>query len=449
MAQSITPWSAGEIVAITNGELYGIDDWSALAVSTDTRTLQKGDLFVALRGANFKGEDFLSTALEKGAVAAIVQDYHEEIALPQIVVRDTLFALTALARERRERSGAVVIGLTGTNGKTSTKEMLARILSEEGETLATIGNLNNDIGVPLTLLRLRDVHRFAVIEMGANHVGEIQHLVTIARPNVAAVTNISAAHLEGFGSLEGVVQTKSEMYAFTSEKMVINADLVWAKAWQERYASREKKSFSLVGKGDIIARSVSSDGSQFEVDIEGKTFTVHWQLRGKHNVANALCACAIAHLVGIASEKMSGALNGLQLHHSRLQAFSVGEHRIYDDTYNANPASFRAGIDVIAAAPQSLVIAGRMAELGERSDALHREVREYAEKAGVTRFWSLNAPAYGGEDFSSLEEMAVALKDLLATDTAQTVLVKGSRSANMERVFVAAELEEFRKNRKG
>lgn len=449
MAQSITPWSAGEIVAITNGELYGIDDWSALVVSTDTRTLQKGDLFVALRGANFKGEDFLSTALEKGAVAAVVQDYHEEIALPQIVVRDTLFALTALARERRERSGAVVIGLTGTNGKTSTKEMLARILREEGETLATIGNLNNDIGVPLTLLRLRDVHHFAVIEMGANHVGEIQHLVTIARPNVAAVTNISAAHLEGFGSLEGVVQTKSEMYAFTSEKMVINADLVWAKAWQERYASREKKSFSLVGKGDIIARSVSSDGSQFEVDIEGKTFTVHWQLRGKHNVANALCACAIAHLVGIASEKMSGALNGLQLHHSRLQAFSVGEHRIYDDTYNANPASFRAGIDVIAAAPQSLVIAGRMAELGEQSDALHREVREYAEKAGVTRFWSLNAPAYGGEDFSSLEEMAVALKDLLATDTAQTVLVKGSRSANMERVFVAAELEEFRKNRKG
>lgn len=445
MAQKITAWAAVEIAAITKGELRGTDDWVALEVSTDTRTIKAGDLFIALHGANFKGEDFLPIAMEKGAVAAIVQNYRNDVALPQIVVADALAALTALASERRHRSNALVIGLTGTNGKTSTKEMLARILSEAGETLATIGNLNNDIGVPLTLLRLRDTHRFAVIEMGANHIGEIAHLVKIAQPNIAAVTNISAAHLEGFGSLDGVVQTKSEMYEYSSEKMVINADLVWAKSWQERYINRDKKTFSLLGNGDIISSSISPNGSTFEINIEGKTFSVTWKLRGKHNVANALCACAIASLAGISPEQMANALNGLQLKQSRLQAFNVHEHRIYDDTYNANPASFRAGIDVIAVAPQSLVIAGRMAELGENSDALHREVREYAEQAGVTRFWSLNAPAYGGEDFASLEEIAVALKDLLAADVAQTVLVKGSRSAGMEKIFAAAGLEEFRK----
>lgn len=447
MAKSIIPWQAKEIAEIVKAkDHFGEQNWEALDVSTDTRNLSKGALFVALRGANFKGEDFLAQAKEKGAVAAIVQEVNREIDLPQIAVRSSLQALADLAAERRQRSQAVVIGLTGSNGKTSTKEMLTRIFSQAGETLSTIGNLNNDIGVPLTLLRLRDEHRFAIIEMGANHLGEIAYLTKIAQPNIALVTNVSAAHLEGFGSLEGVAQTKSELYKNSYEKIVINADLPWANDWLAQYESRPKITFSLKGNGDIIPNFMSEDGQHFVVNIANQKMTVDWNLYGRHNVENALAACATAVLAGLSIEQMSAGLNGLSLKQSRLSVFSVNQHRIYDDTYNANPASFKAGIDVLASSGgEILVIAGAMAELGENSAQLHQEVAQYARKQGVTRFWSLNAKNYEAENFTSLEALAEALKNLLALEPMQTILVKGSRSAAMERVFIAADLEKYRK----
>lgn len=445
MAKSITPWKASEIAAVVNGTLHGADGWQALEVSTDTRTLESGQLFVALRGSNFTGEDFLQAAKDRGAVGAVVAQLRN-VDIPQILAADTLAALTALAKERRERSGAMVIGMTGSNGKTSTKEMLARILAGEGETLATIGNLNNDIGVPLTLLRLRDKHRFAVIEMGANHCGEIAALAAVSRPDIALITNVSAAHLEGFGSLEGAAAAKEEIYAGSHDAMVINADLPWAAGWLKTYQNRPKKTFSLTGKGDIIARFVSHDGGEFEAVIDGEAHRIKWQLQGRHNVANALAAMAAASLAGIAPAKMADALQGLALKQSRLQAFAVGRHRFYDDTYNANPASFKAGIDVLAAADKALVIAGRMAELGKDSDAMHREVCRYAKDRGIA-FWSLQAPEYEADtDFNDMASLAEALQKRLAEECGLTVLVKGSRSAGMERLFAAADLEYYRKD---
>lgn len=437
-------FNSAEVLAMTDGILHGSADWQCGNISTDTRTLKAGDVFVALRGENFVGEDFLASAQSLGAVAAIVQELRA-VDIPQIVVKDTLQALSALALARRMRSQATVFALTGSNGKTSTKEMLARILSQAGETLATQGNLNNDIGVPLTLLRLNGQERFAVIEMGANHIGEIAHLTQIARPDIALITNVGAAHLQGFGSLEGVAQAKSELYRHSDAALVINADLLWAENWQKEFAHRKIKTFSLSKQADITALSIADDGSQFRFSLEGEIGEVRWHLRGKHNVANALAACAAAHFAGLGLPEMLKALNGLQLQQSRLSAFHYGQHLIYDDTYNANPASFYAGIDVIAQAPNALVIAGAMAELGEESERLHRSVAQYAQAKGIARFWSLNAPAYGAENFSSLDALASAFKQLLATETAMTVLVKGSRSAQMERLFVAAELDELRK----
>lgn len=436
--------SSAEVCAITGGSLIGNSDWLCQAVSTDTRSLQAGDVFVALRGANFTGEDFLAAAATAGAAAAIVQEAHP-IDIPQIVVKDSLQALKDLAAARRARSRATFIALTGSNGKTSTKEMLARILAQRGKTLATLGNLNNDIGVPLTLLRLQGDEDFAVIEMGANHIGEIRRLVEIARPDIALITNVAAAHLQGFGSLEGVAEAKSEIYRYSEAALVVNAALPWAAQWRQAFADRRIKTFSLTGDGDIIAPFVAPDGSRFSLSVAGETAEIAWQLRGRHNVANALAACAAAYLAGLSLSDMAQALNGLVLQQSRLSAFRFGRHVIYDDSYNANPASFQAGIDVIAAAPNALVIAGAMGELGADSEALHREVAEYARAKGVVRFWSLNAPAYGTQDFSSLEALAAAFRMALAEEEALTVLVKGSRSAQMERLFAAAQLEDYRK----
>lgn len=445
MATTIKAWQAQEIAQIVQGQLCGAQDWQALEVSTDTRSLETGQLFIALRGEHFVGENFLPQAKARGAVAAIVAEYRDDD-LPQIVVADTLSALTALAKARREQSSACVIALTGSNGKTSTKEMLARILATEGKTLATVGNLNNEIGVPLTLLNLRDEHQFAVIEMGANHEGEIARLVATANPDIALITNVSAAHLAGFGSLDGVVRAKEEIYAGSVGKMVVNADLPWAAQWCARYGSRAIKTFSLQNQVDVFAPLITDDGSHFQAEIEGQRIEVQWHLRGKHNVANALAACAAASFAGVSPAQMEKALNGLQLKQSRLQAFNVQQHQIYDDTYNANPASFKAGIDVLATANASLVIAGAMAELGTESEALHHEVREYAKARGITRFWSLNAPAYQADkDFQDMASLADALTTLLAEETAQTILVKGSRSAGMERLFAQAHLEHYRK----
>lgn len=446
MARSITPWQASEVAAITAGQCHYGENWTALSVSTDTRTLQKGDVFVALSGANFRGEDFVEMAREKGAVAAVVSE-RVELDFPQVVVENTLSALTALAVERRSRSGAFFIALTGSNGKTSTKEMLQRILSRQGQTLATRGNLNNEIGVPLTLLELRDADQYAVIEMGANHGGEIAHLVGLANPDVAVITNVAAAHLEGFGSLAGVLAAKTEIYTGSEKAMVINNDQPWAENWRNNFAGRAQKTFALKANADIIARDCAADGRHFVLQMDDQRMRIDWQLRGQHNIANALAACAAAACAGVSMTTMAEALNGLQLQQSRLSAVKMGPHTVYDDTYNANPASFKAGIDVLSGSKPALVIAGAMAELGADSARLHAEIAEYAQDHGVTAFWSLKAPDYGSGrapvvNYQELEPLVADLRSKLQSDAHWTVLIKGSRSAKMERVLRALQQNE-------
>jgi len=252
-----TPLTAAEIAALCDGVHHGAD-FTALDVSTDSRRLQAGELFIALRGPNFRGEDFLAAAKGQGAVAAIVAEYQPDADLPQIVVADTLAALQALARDRRERSQAQFFAITGSNGKTSTKEILQRLLQTRGQTLATLGNLNNDIGVPLTLLRLRDEDRYAVIEMGANHPGEIAALVALARPDVALITNVAPAHLAGFGTLEGVIAAKSEIYAHSDGAIVLNLDLPAAARWQDQFHDRPQYTFSLNIDADVTAHDLAA-----------------------------------------------------------------------------------------------------------------------------------------------------------------------------------------------
>lgn len=441
----IAAWTAKEIATIVGGYLRGSDDWRALEVSTDTRTLTAGQLFIALRGEHFCGEDFLQTAQERSAVAAMVQEYRE-IDIPQIVVNDTLTALQMLAAARRKQSNAFIIGLTGTNGKTSTKEMLYRILSAQGKTLATVGNLNNDIGVPLTLLRLQNEHRFAVIEMGANHPRDIERLVKIVCPDVAVITNVSAAHLQGFGSLDGVAAAKSEIYRFSSGALVVNADLPQAAAWLQEFSHRSIQTFALEQSAQWTAADISDNGQRFTLMHLAQRAEIAWQLCGRHNVANALAATAAASFAGVSLAQSAQALQGLRLQQSRLVALHVRHHTLYDDTYNANPASFKAAIEVIKTAAHSLVIAGKMGELGAQSAALHAEVAAFAREKGIKHFWALSAPDYaaGFPDarlFEDVEAVNQALRDILAGEKPYTVLVKGSRSACMERVIAALDIE--------
>ena len=438
-----TPLTAAEIAALCDGVHHGAD-FQALDVSTDSRRLQAGELFIALRGPNFRGEDFLAAAKGQGAVAAIVAEYQPDADLPQIVVADTLAALQALARDRRERSQAQFFAITGSNGKTSTKEILQRLLQTRGQTLATLGNLNNDIGVPLTLLRLRDEDRYAVIEMGANHPGEIAALAALARPDVALITNVAPAHLAGFGTLEGVIAAKSEIYAHSDGAIVLNLDLPAAARWQDQFHDRPQYTFSLNIDADVTAHDLAADGSRFVLRVDGSDYPVTWQLAGRHNIMNALAACTAARLAGVTGAQMQATLTGLALHQSRLAAIRVGAHTIYDDTYNANPASFKAAIDVLAAAPQSLIIAGAMGELGAEEVALHHDVATYAATRGISAFWSVGdglAQEYGADrHFADTASAGAALAAYLADAPATVILVKGSRSARMEGVLAAAGL---------
>ena len=464
------PLDAARIAALCGGKHYGAD-FCALTVSTDSRKLPPGALFVALKGKNFDGADYLEAAKARGAVAAIVEA-RRDTGLPQIVVKDSLAALTALARDRRERSHATFIAITGSNGKTTSKEILQRLLQQQGQTLATQGNLNNAIGVPLTLLRLTDEDRYAVIEIGANHPGEIAPLTTLVRPDIAVITNTSVAHLAGFGSLEGVISAKSEIYAASNGALVINLNAPAGKRWRDEYQHRPQKRFALDAQrgADLYASDISDDGRHFTLHIDNAAYPVAWQLVGRHNIANALAAAAAATLAGISGAHIQAALHGLVLHQSRLAAYRVGPHTIYDDTYNANPASFKAGIDVIASAPHSLVIAGAMGELGERAAALHREVAAYAAEKAIGAFWAVGDglareyPAtytaarqgdgdWGDDDAISDDSNArhypdtaaagLALKQLLANPATPptTVLVKGSRAAKMEGVLDAAAID--------
>lgn len=416
-------------------------------VITDTRQLQPGDLFVALSGDRFDAHDFIAQARERGAAGALVARPVND-ALPQIVVPDTLQALQRYASLWRSRFSIPLIGVTGSNGKTTTKQMLASVMAARGPVLATEGNLNNHIGVPLTLLKLRGHHQTAVIEMGANHLGEIALLASIARPQVGLVTMAGDAHLEGFGSRDGVARGKGELFAALRGGIaVINADDVYEPLWCSLAAQASVIRFGLNEAADVRALDphAVAGGMRFELRTPSGDAAVHLPLPGIHSVRNALGAAACAIGLGLDVREIAEGLAAMQGAAGRVDWKTTHQGaRLLDDSYNANPSSLRAGLEVLAAETgERWLILGDMAELGAHAAELHEEAGRAARQLGIDRILGLGplasaaARAYGrgGEGFERIEDLIERARAQLGAQA--VVLVKGSRSARMERVVAA------------
>ncbi len=416
-------------------------------VSTDSRSVGHGDLFVALRGDNFDGHDFVSQAAEQGAAAALV-DRETDVAIPQLQVADTQRALGRLGAYNRDSYRGPLVAITGSSGKTTVKNMVAAILSQRGKTLATEGNFNNEIGVPLTLLRLSPDCEFAVVEMGAAAVGDIAWLCELARPTVSLLLNVMPAHLEGFGSIERVARTKGEIFdgLDAGDVAVINADQQWAADWRRRADAARVIDFSRDGGAAVyLERSESRGvaGSRFVANTPAGELAVELQLPGEHNVSNALAAIAVGLACELTLDEIRRGLETVRPVAGRLSAQrSPAGALLIDDCHNANPGSVRAAIDTLAteSGTRTLVL-GTMRELGEDSEAMHRECGEYAREAGIERFVGVGdelraavaAFGAGGRWYADCEQAVRAMAHELSS--ADVVLVKGSRGARMERVL--------------
>jgi UDP-N-acetylmuramoyl-tripeptide--D-alanyl-D-alanine ligase len=420
------------------------------SVSTDTRTIQPGDLFVALSGPNFNAHHFVDRAVERGAVAAMVSELQSSD-LPQLQVKDTRIGLGRLAAFWRDRFEAPLVAITGSNGKTTVKELLTAILATRGSVLATKGNLNNEIGLPLTLLRLQD-EPCAVVEMGANHAGEIGYLSQIARPDVALINNAGAAHLEGFGDLTGVAHAKGEILSGLKPKGigVLNADDRFFPLWRELCGERQMISFGTSSKADVRSdlsqarMGWTEQGFQNHmlVHYRDEQFEVQLALAGRHNLMNALAAIAAGLAMGCNIEQIQLGLAGVQAVAGRLRLHHTSSgYRLIDDSYNANPDSVDAAIDVLRGATGTrYLVLGDLAELGDAAESLHAGIGERAKQAGLEHLYSLGELSRqavqsfgnGGEAFSELDQLVDALQ--AATQRGDAVLVKGSRSAGMDRV---------------
>ena len=416
-------------------------------VCTDSRNLQAGSLFVALQGPNFDGHDYVEKAREQGAAAAAVSQALDT-ALPLIEVADTRLALGQLAAWWRTQFALPVVAITGSNGKTTVRAMTAAILSQAGRTLSTHGNLNNDIGVPLTLFRLDAADRFAVVEMGANHAGEIDYLSGIIQPTIAVVTNAGPAHLEGFGDLQGVARAKGEVFDRLGADgiAVINADDGFADYWRGCAGQRQVLSFGLERPADVSAHWEGGvDGSQVQLVTPQGEVTFHLSLPGRHNVMNALAASTAALATGAGLDAISAGMESLAPVTGRLNKQRLPDGvTLIDDTYNANPGSLQAALDVLArASGETWLVLGDMGELGADAQALHRTAGEQARSSGVDRLFTLGslaqaaAAAFGSraEHFESPEALLAALQQAHHTDL--HILVKGSRGMRMERIIEA------------
>ncbi len=438
-----------QLTDILNGELKGADI-TLDAVTTDTRKLTPGCLFVALKGERFDAHDFADQAKAGGAGALLVSR-PLDIDLPQLIVKDTRLAFGELAAWVRQQVPARVVALTGSSGKTSVKEMTAAILSQCGNTLYTAGNLNNDIGVPMTLLRLTPEYDYAVIELGANHQGEIAWTVSLTRPEAALVNNLAAAHLEGFGSLAGVAKAKGEIFSGLPENgiAIMNADNNDWLNWQSVIGSRKVWRFSPnAANSDFTANNihVTSHGTEFTLQTPTGSVDVLLPLPGRHNIANALAAAALSMSVGATLDAIKAGLANLKAVPGRLFPIQLTENQLLlDDAYNANVGSMTAAVQVLAEMPgYRVLVVGDMAELGAESEACHVQVGEAAKAAGIDRVLSVGKQSHAisaasgvGEHFADKTALIAHLKSLIAEQQVITILVKGSRSAAMEEVVRA------------
>ena len=446
-------WQFGAVPVESNNDAN--KPISSTRIATDTRTIKTGDIFLALTGDNFDGHDYLDIAIEKGAVAAIVsRPVAADIA--QLVVDDTRLALGQLAAYRRQQhKDLTVIAITGSSGKTTCKEMLASIFGRLAPTLITRGNLNHDLGVPMMLLELSDHHRYAILELGANHIGEIAYTAEIVQPDVACILNIGTAHLGEFGSREGICQTKAEIYhTLHDNQFAIVPDKDDFTNQLRRIAEKHTPNVIGFGNTDVSAShlDVEPERSEFKLHIGSEVHDINLPLAGEHNVNNALAAAACAHALNIDISDIVVGLENARPAKGRLNSQLLGLHRLIDDTYNANPHSVRAAAKVLAAQTGTQVmVLGDIGELGEAAISEHQSlgrtiattginvllcVGEYAPYtvAGAQEISAINAHAFADKD-----SLLAYLQSYLQAQQAQpcTVLFKGSRSMEMETLINA------------
>ena len=432
---------------ILNGELKG-EDALFYGASTDTRSIQAGQLFFAWKGDKHDAHNFLDSIEAQGAIGAIVERYTPSVNISQIVVKDSQKALGILAKEWKKQWKGTAIALTGSNGKTTLKEMIASILREKGQTLATEGNYNNHVGCPLTVLKLTDQHEYAVIEMGANHFEEIRYLTKIVQPNVAIVNNAGPCHLEGFGSIEGVAKAKGEIFEGLAKDgiAIINADDDYAKYWLGINTDHKIMTFGIRNDADVMAKNIQKQS--FELVIHGESIHVNLPLVGVHNILNACAAAAATYSVGVTLAEIKQGLENLHCVKGRLEKIQLSpNHILINDAYNGNPASLKAGIDALEGiADHTWLVLGDMRELGDLAVSMHEDCGRYAKVKGFDQLLALgelsqkSAEAFGegGRHFTSHDDIIATLQENLKAiqNESVAILVKGSNSMKM---FVVAE----------
>lgn len=420
-------------------------------VCTDSRALQVGDVFIAIKGPNFDGHQYLAEVASKGAAAAVVQEPDPNLELPQVVVGDTVAALGAIASCWRDQHfHGTLFAITGSCGKTTVKGMLKSICEQAGNTLATVGNLNNHLGVPLTLMKLRPTHQFAVIEMGASGLGEIDYLTHLAKPQIAVVNNVMPAHIEGFGSLEAVREEKLRIYSGLSAAgtAIINLDDNYAGC--ALALGHQAIGFSVSALSDAPCRSSIANNIErkpsgvfgFDWVLDGTSVPITLAVLGQHNVANALAAATMAWAAGISAAAITRGLAAFDGEKGRMQAKIAPTGAILvDDTYNANPGSVAAAIAYLSSCPgERVLVLGDMKELGQGAQAEHAAMGLLAKKSQVDRLFTcgeLSAAAaqafgVGAQHFATQSALIEAIKPCMSATT--TCLIKGSRSARMENI---------------
>ncbi|MBA6223777.1 UDP-N-acetylmuramoyl-tripeptide--D-alanyl-D-alanine ligase [Colwellia sp. MB02u-18] len=449
--------SLTELSQAVNGQLIG-ENLTINAISTDSRALKAGDVFLALHGPNFDGHKFLTQASELGCSAVIVEQAQDKLNIAQIVVKDSHQALGDIAAYVKAKVAPKTVAITGSSGKTTVKEMVAAILNRLGNVLATKGNFNNDIGVPLTLLRLEQKHDFAVVELGANHIGEIAYTAALVKPDVAMINNIAAAHLEGFGDLCGVARAKGEIFSGLNAGgvAIYNQNTPWADKWQWRLTDKQVRRFSCQGSADCYSHQEVLDDNgcaSFQLITPiGNTY-IELTVPGHHNVCNAVAAATIALEFGASLDDIRLGLAAMAAVKGRLNLHQLSSKiKLIDDSYNANVESINAASDLLASySGRRILILGDMGELGGEARRYHQEVGEHAKSKEIDDLLTLGVLSQNATDafyrgrntqaqhFSSKEKLMSRLQQLLQDEEQQvTLLVKGSRSAHME--YVVADI---------
>ncbi|MGX5913185.1 UDP-N-acetylmuramoyl-tripeptide--D-alanyl-D-alanine ligase [Aliidiomarina sp. Khilg15.8] len=438
----------GQLVGLENGADVRID-----RVTIDSRQVQPGDLFIAIQGHNFDGHDYAAQAVEAGA-RAVICARPLQLDVAQILVADTRYALGLLGSAVKREAQVKCVAVTGSSGKTTVKEMLSVILRQRGQVLATKGNFNNDIGVPLTLLELTEQDEFAVIELGANHRGEIAYTTSLTRPDVAIINNVSPAHVEGFGDIWGVARAKSEIAKGLGDTgtIITNGDSSFYDFWQREYADRHHVVFAIEREqADVSVSDITLDAQgcpSFMLHSPVGDVAIEVPLPGRHNVSNALAAASACIELGIPLADIAKGIASLRAVPGRMCVTDVVPGlRIIDDTYNANVASAKAALDVLASfTGYRVMVLGDMGELGANARGYHEEVGAHAIDVGIDNLFTLGVLSqsasqvfngHGGQHFNNKNALLSALNEIMQRENELTVLIKGSRSAHMEEIVTA------------